>query len=213
MYKLQSPEDQHKFIVPLNRDTETLYYDKRMIVDANVETEPRTWKISKIERTSPFGIANITLYQDRFNSHTDYIERDEDGLIIGMWADYWIDNTSDPESDEPKEETEPMIINGTITITGGKKQIKVGGSYRKLTMSFTDADGNPRGPIFGYNWTFKIDGKDVPDGVLDVKYRKDDSSLEENQIMIKFIGSEDYYGSVLTVLGEECSIDLDIVGI
>ena len=42
-FKIQSPEDQQKFIVPLNRDSETLFYSQRMIIDNNVLTEPRVF--------------------------------------------------------------------------------------------------------------------------------------------------------------------------
>jgi len=45
----------------MTRDTETLFYNHRMIIDAKVETEPRAWLISKINRISPNGICRITL--------------------------------------------------------------------------------------------------------------------------------------------------------
>ncbi len=34
-------EDQYKFAVPLNRDTEKLYYNQRIIIDNKVLSEPR----------------------------------------------------------------------------------------------------------------------------------------------------------------------------
>jgi len=66
-YKIQSVEDQQKFAVPMTRETETLFYNIRMIIDANVETEPRCWLISKVNRISPTGICRVTLTQDNFD--------------------------------------------------------------------------------------------------------------------------------------------------
>jgi len=66
-YKITTVEDQQKFAVPMTRETETLFYNHRMIVDTKVESEPRVWLISKINRISPNGICRVTLYQDKFD--------------------------------------------------------------------------------------------------------------------------------------------------
>ena len=108
-YKIQSVEDQQKFAVPMTRDTETLFYNIRMIVDTKVETEPRSWLISKVNRISPNGICRVTLAQDIFNPHTDYIEKDEDGNIVGLWADYYKSNI------EPTEVPEDTPVSSPIT--------------------------------------------------------------------------------------------------
>jgi len=79
-----------KFCVPLNDVTETLSYNHRIIIDAWLHTDvavPRVWKVSKLNRVMPNGIARIMLTQDLFNPHSDVIERDEDGNVTGMWAD------------------------------------------------------------------------------------------------------------------------------
>ena len=91
MYKIQSVEDQQKLAVPMTRDTETLFYNVRMLVDTKVDN-PRAWLISKVNRISPNGICRITLAQDIFDQHTDYIEKDKNGDIIGMWANYYKSN-------------------------------------------------------------------------------------------------------------------------
>jgi hypothetical protein len=51
----------------MTRETETLFYNIRMIIDAKVETEPRAWLISKVNRISPNGICRVTLTQDNFD--------------------------------------------------------------------------------------------------------------------------------------------------
>jgi len=61
----------------------------------------RVWLISKVNRISPFGICNATMTQDKINEHSDYIEKDETGKVIGKWADFRrsavepVDNTPD----------------------------------------------------------------------------------------------------------------------
>lgn len=65
------------------RETETLFYNIRMIIDAKVESEPRAWLISKINRISPNGICRVTLTQDIFDQHKDFIEKDGNGNIVG----------------------------------------------------------------------------------------------------------------------------------
>ena len=81
--KETTPQDQQKFVVPLNRMTENIYYDQRMIIDAPVLTEPRTWIVSKVNRIAANGLVHVTLAQSKFNAHTDYIETDGDGNVYG----------------------------------------------------------------------------------------------------------------------------------
>ena len=116
-------EDQQKFIVPLNRDSETLYHNIRMIIDAKVETEPVAWLISKIKRLAPNGLCRVTLTQDKFDQHKDYIERDEDGKIIGMWCNYF-DDVPVYESNKKDE----YDNKSEILYSGLKPELKVGGS-------------------------------------------------------------------------------------
>lgn len=201
-----SPEDQHKIALPLNRETETLYYNQRLILDAKVNTEPRAWEVSKIERTMPFGIVRLTLYQDRFNEHTDYIERDEDGVIIGMWADYFEQNTSDPTEHEENDN-----YTAGIAYSGTTSELKVGGSYKTFTMTYYDSEGNPISRK-AYDWKFLLDGVEIPPETISVEMPGDSSNLDENQIKVKFVGSEDYYGSVLQIYNDDCFINVDIVG-
>lgn len=148
----------------------------------------------------PFGIVRLTLYQNRFNEHTDYIERDEDGVIIGMWADYFEQNNSDPVDYDVSEN-----YTAAISYSGLKPELKVGGSYKTFTMQYYNTDGNEVSRKT-YDWKFLLDGEEVPQDIIDVE------KVHDNQIKIKFIGSEDYYGSVLKIYNDDCSIDVDIVG-
>ena len=116
--KFETTEDQQKFVIPLNRDTEHIFYNQRMIIDAKVETEPRAWKVSKINRTSPRGIIVTTLAQDHFDQNKDYIERNTDGKITGMWADYY---TAGVTPIEKSDVTNSDSIYSKVTYAGTAK--------------------------------------------------------------------------------------------
>lgn len=202
-YKMTSIEDQQKFAVPMTRDTETLFYNHRMIVDTKVESEPRVWLISKVNRISPNGICRVTLYQDKFDQHKDYIERDENGNIIGMWADYYSSNIEPT----PVQQDEPDSSSLTSSITcSGKQQIKIGGSAKTLTVSFYD-DGDEADYQPG-EWAFTIDDADVFD-LLTI------TTVADGKIKVEFNGDDSYINKILKVTftsGEiSSSLDLEIL--
>lgn len=169
-----------------------------MILDAKVETEPRAWEVSRSLRTDPNGIVRVTLSQTVFDEHLDYIEKDADGNIIGMWADYFA-STIEPTEDTPL----PPENHLEITYSGSKPEIKSGGSYKKFTVSFYDADENPISFEQG-TWSFDLEGNDATD-LLDIKT----DGLDENQIKIKFTGGDMYIGKVINVCYESVS---EIIG-
>ena len=203
MFKIQSPEDQQKFIVPLNRDSETLFYSQRMIIDNNVLTEPRAWKVTKVNRISPNGLNRLTLAQDRFDQHKDYIEKDSDGNVIAMWADYY-------QNVEPKPEVfVPDNTNTRIEYSGKSPIIKVGGSYKILSVVASDES-----PVEIGTWSFSIDGNDATE-LVQVLNSNDSDAITENQIKIKFIGSYDYFGKILLVenTASDNPLELQIAGL
>ena len=119
MHKSTIVEDQLKFAITLNRDTEKLYYNQRLIVDNNILTEPRAWQISKVNRIMPGGIAIITLAQTKFDGDKDYVEIDKTTEeVIGLWADYFVGNT---EATDPVE-TDSIHVEITYP---GKPTIRV----------------------------------------------------------------------------------------
>lgn len=186
--------------MPLNRDSETLFYSQRMIIDNNVLTEPRAWKVTKVNRISPNGLNRLTLAQDRFDQHKDYIEKDSDGNVIAMWADYY-------QNVEPKPEIfVPDNTNTRIEYSGKSPVIKVGGSYKTLSVVSSDES-----PVEVGTWSFSIDGNDASELV---QVATSDGSAE-NQIRIKFIGSYDYFGKILLVenTASDNPLELQIAGL
>lgn len=185
-YLITSTQDQQKFILPLNRDTEKIYYNQRFIIDGNVLTEPRTWVVSKVNRTTPNGLLRATLSQTEFNPVTDYIEVDDDGIVVGMWADYY-SRVSDlsPTVDDAEQ---------PIQFSGIYPQVKVGGSYKKFTC---EARGD---------WQFSIGDQDASD-LINVIYDG------ENIAKVKWIGGDTYIGSVLTIKRGNSSLDVEIISL
>lgn len=186
----------------MTRDTETLFYNHRLIIDTKVESEPRVWLISKVNRISPNGICRVTLTQDTYNQHTDYIEHDESSNIIGMWADYYCS----PIEPTPIVPDEPSDITVVISCTG-KRQLKIGGSAKTLTASFIDVDGNSVEYQSG-DWAFAIDGDDASK-LLTL------TPVSDGKVKVKFDGDDTYINKILTATftsGDlSSSLDLEIL--
>ena len=169
-------------MVPLNRVTEHLFYNKRIILDCDgIETEPRAWKISKVNRISPPGIAMVTMAQDHYDQHKDFIEYDAAGNFVGAWADYY--GTTIPKED-PVQPTASL----QIVFTGKSPVIKIGGSYKRFSAAFikqTDA------PVPVGQWMFELDGEDAANLVS--------TTVEDSAIKVKFVGGEEYLGKNLII--------------
>ena len=191
MYKIQSVEDQQKFAVPMTRETETLFYNIRMIIDAKVESEPRAWLISKVNRISPNGICRVTLTQDNFDQHNDYVEKDEDGNIVGMWANYFNSNV---EPTPVIQDDETAIFSSTISkITcSGRPQLKIGGSAKTFTVRYYDYNDEEILDHVTGSWEFFIDGESLPNNLMNLSY-------QDNKVKVKFLGDDSYIGKILTI--------------
>ena len=201
--KFQIPEDQYKFIVPLNRETELIYYNQRIILDVDgILTEPRAWKVSKVNRLASSGTALITLAQDKFNPNADY--RDEEGV---WWAD-WYDQMGAPTV---INDTEPIDnIYGVITCAG-TQTIKVRGSYKKLKITYYNKDQEVETLKGG--WHFYYNGSDASDLVS-----ISTNGVADNEIKVKFLGEGEYIGKELTVkyipvMGDAVEFKLPIVSL
>ena len=194
-------EDQQKAILSLNRETEKIYYNQRMLIDNKVETEPRTWRVSKVNRIFSNGTVALTFAQDQFDGTKDYVEHDEDGNIVGMWADYYVNGQVEPQyPSEPDTDVYCKII------TPGKHpEIKINGNYSKFTVNFYR-----QGEEIKYKqgvWSFAIKERESgtviklndPTVLLQIKHYGEAKDVKENQIKVKYIGDMEYYGWILIV--------------
>ena len=205
-YNFESFDNVDKAFLPLNEITKNIKYvnddnlNQRMVISAKMDT-PLVWRITKIENTKPLGIMQFTLKQTSYDSHKDYIEKDDDGNIIGMWADYF-----DTEI-KPLDHSIPNIseeVGAISKITASTYALKVGGSYKMLTFKLFDLAGNDITEKYQnaqFNWTCGFDDKNLFDDSL-VSWRKGNSF---NQIRIKFSNNKSYLNKVLSV---KCEITL-----
>lgn len=204
-----SQQNQELLFIPTNEVSDTIYYvsesdenNQRLIVDVpNYSIEnwtPNTWVVSKVERVNVRGRTKLTLYQKPFNSNTDYIEKDENGIITGLWANYF-DGTAPTDPSIPT--TPPSSI--TARISASTSTIKVGGSYKNLTVNlFNDSneDITTEYTDATFTWTCSVDDEDWTDKVT---WR---AGTEYNQKKVKFPNNTSTIGKILSV---KCAIEKD----
>ena len=204
-----SQQNQELLFIPTNEISDTIYYvsednnnNQRLIVDIpNYSIEnwtPNTWVVSKVERVNVRGRTKLTLYQKPFNNNTDYIEKDENGIITGLWANYF-GGTAPTDPSTPT--TPPSSI--TTRISASTSTIKVGGSYKNLTVNlFNDSneDITTEYADATFTWTCSIDNENWTDKVT---WR---AGTEYNQKKVKFPNDTSAIGKILSV---KCEIVKD----
>lgn len=202
--RFTSQENQDKVWLPLNPITEKIWYTNESSKNMRVLVSSFTdnaiaWQISKVENAQPLGVQKLTLYQDFFDQHRDYIEKDSDGNIIGMWASYFDSEITPTDPSTPT--TPPSSI--TARISASTSTIKVGGSYKNLTVNlFNDSneDITTEYADATFTWTCSIDDEDWTDKVT---WR---AGTEYNQKKVKFPNDTSVIGKILSV---KCEIVKD----
>ena len=192
-------DNQNKLILPMNSITEKIWYtdddskNMRIIVSALMEN-PTVWKITKCETASPFGLQKLTIYTNFFNEHTDYVN-----LETGeMYADYF-DSEISPVDQSPLP---PLPAPSSITakILASTSTLKVGGSYKSLTVNLyndSNEDITTEYSDAEFTWTCSINDEDWTDKVT---WR---SGTAFNQIKIKFPMNSEYLNTLINI---RCSI-------
>lgn len=112
--------------LPTNNDTLTIDYNKRFIISDEKRFPPIVYQVSKVEDTQPIGLTKFKFTQENFDPIHDNAEL--------MLCNYY-DSTIEPEI--PDVETE-IKSTATITYSGIKPTIKVGGSFKIFTPAFSD---------------------------------------------------------------------------
>lgn len=204
-----SQQNQELLFIPTNEISDTIYYvsennnnNQRLIVDIpNYSIEnwtPNTWVVSKVERVNVRGRTKLTLYQKPFNNNTDYIEKDENGIITGLWANYF-------GGTAPTDPSTPITPQSSTTarISASTSTIKVGGSYKNLTVNlFNDSneDITTEYADATFTWTCSIDNENWTDRVT---WR---AGTEYNQKKVRFPNDTSTIGKILSV---KCEIIKD----
>lgn len=206
--RFTSQENQDKVWLPLNPITEKIWYtmdsSKNMRVLVSSYTDNAiAWTISKVENAQPLGVQKLTLYQDFFDQHRDYIEKDSDGNIIGMWANYFDTSITPTDPSTPT----PTPSSTTARISASTSTIKVGGSYKNLTVNlFNDSNEDITTEYADetFTWTCSIDNEDWTDKVI---WR---AGTEYNQKKLKFPSDGSIIGQILSIKCEIVKNDLII---
>ena len=190
-------ENQDKCWLPLNSITEKIWYtndeskNMRVLVGALTQ-HPTAWIISKVENAQPLGLQKLTFYQSEFNPHTDYVN-----MSTGeMFADYYDSNIEPTNPDVPS----PIPISIYGKITASNSAIKIGGSYKSLTLTIYDLDGNDITEKYksaDIKWSCSVNNNNEMVDLTDTVTWLNTASF--NKIKIKFSDNRDYLGKILTI--------------
>lgn len=189
-YRLESTDNIIKCIMPYNDLTKNFYYNHRILITVDL-VEPLSWRVTKVEPLTHRGNIMYTFKEDTFNYHTDLIERDDEDKIVGAWADFYSESNL-PSQTTPTPPPEEYDTYAEITYTGTKPQIKVGGSYKTITLTYYSTQSDTPDQTPG-TWSYFIDDTDVTDLI---KVLETDSP---NTIKVKWLGDEDYLGKILII--------------
>ena len=121
-----SVNDNGVMLMATNADTQTIGVDQKFLISDEGRVPPLAYAVSNIIDSRPLGITKFTISQSTFDATHDNAEL--------MLASYY-DNAVEPE--ESDAETE-MLSTAVITFNGTQPTVKVGGSYKVFTASFSD---------------------------------------------------------------------------
>lgn len=162
--------------LPTNNDTLTIGYNTRFIISDPRRRPPLVWSTSKIEDTQPEGLTKLKLTQETFDPIHDSEEL--------MLANYY-DSPIIPEAlDAITELHQPVAI----TYSGTQPTIKVGGSWKTFTPSFSDRS------VTLHKWTISDENgaitKDMQDYIIE---------YDGNKLKLKVARNYELIGKVLII--------------
>lgn len=218
-YKITTPDDTQKFIVPINKDTELLFFNLRMIIDnKGISTEPRVFLISKTNRLNN-GVVIVTVKQDQFDATHDYIEyaEDDSDKIVGFWADYFTGDVIPVDADKPQLPTTRPVMSykGRQDFT-----VKVGGSPRHFVVRYYDIDDNEVDYREG-EWSIKVDDEIYDGELISIEPTGDNGHAkvrlakknDENRLGLNKLIGKKCTVSFKSIDGIETHIDMNIAGL
>lgn len=202
-YATTKMENQDRCWLPLNSITEKIWYtndinsNMRVLVGALCK-HPIAWIVSKVQNVDPRGIQQITFYQSEFNPHTDYVN-----LETGeMYADFY---SSSINPIDPSEST-PTPTSNSAKITASTSTIKIGGSYKTLSVSVIDENGVDITDNYSdadVKWTCSIDDVDFTENTDVITWLNGNVF---NKKKIKFCNDRSYLQKILEV---KCTVAKD----
>lgn len=155
--RITGVDDMTAMWTPTNPDTQTIGYNQRFLISDVGRIPALCYEVSKISDTSPIGLIKFSFTQTTFNEKTDNVD-----LMI---ADYWVSTVEPIEQDRDSE----LSASATITYSGTAATVKVGGSYKTFTPTFSGegvtvdkwlvSDENGDVSADTENYTIKYDGE------------------------------------------------------
>ena len=159
-----------------NLDTQTLKHGQRLLISDAGRMPPLCYSVGDIVDTRPIGLTKFVLSQSTYDATHDNAEL--------MLANYYDSNV------EPEASGDEAEIFGTAAITynGTKPTVKVGGSYKVFTASFSDEN-------------VAVDKWLVSDENGDISADTSNYTIEylDKQMKLKVTQNYELIGTVLTV--------------
>lgn len=180
-----SAENQDSIWLPLNKISQTITYDQRMIVSVLSE-EPITWKVTKVEGIHPIGIHKCVIYQDKFNPNVDYVNFETREMIADFYENNTTGNYQDPVSLD--------AFKVKLSYSGRENFIRVGGNSRTITCVFETDDGQVFVPD-NVTWDFLIDNPEMQPYFADSLV----TTISDNSCIFKILKNEDLIGDSITI--------------
>ena len=174
---------------PTNYDTLSIGYNQRFLISDPRRRPCLAYQVSKIEDTQPIGLTKFKLTQETFNPITDNAEL--------MLADYYKSEVKPI----PSNPNDSVVSTATITYNGTKPTVKVGGSWKTFTPTFSDET------ITVSKWTISDENGDIGDNTNYTIER------DGNLLKLKVALNYNLIGTVLTVqvVGSDGSIAEQVV--
>jgi hypothetical protein len=179
--------------MPTTNESVMIGYNQRFLISDERRRIPLGWKVSKIEDTQPFGITKLKMKQTTFDETHDNADL--------MLANYY---ASSVEPTVPDIEQE-LSSTASITFSGTKPTIKVGGSAKTFTPVFS-VEG-----AMVVKWLVSDENGDISG---DTNY-----TIEYEGELLKLRVSQNYYlvGKILIIqcVGSDNStaqVEIEIVG-
>ena len=206
-------DNQYGLTLPIDSETRKLARDMRFPIDFEDAEKPDIYKLTNrkvnLNNNEYFGRGGtmiLTMSYDAFNAEEDK------RVVMDNGKEVWVCNyTEVSPSTPPSEPTTPdetEDLSAKITCKGSQELI-IGGSYKTLTGSFVDKDGNTTSDIGVWRKPITIDELEpyvdykITDNILKIKILENDFA-DSGKVRITFSKSD---GTVSTYL------DFEIVSI
>lgn len=181
-------------IVPTNSDTVKIGYNQRFIISDPKRYPPVVYQVSKLEDTQPHGLTTFKFTQETFNPEADNAE-------LGICN--YFDSPIEPQPSEPDSPIETSTA--TITYSGTKPTIKVGGNWKTFTPAFKDES------ITVSKWTVSDENGDISGNTNYI------IEYIGNQMKLKVAQNYNLIGTVLTIQlfgtdGSAAEVEIEVIG-